>query len=131
MIWREIFLNKSTEKKDLARVFSELFDIDINKINLIENITDFRENDMLTCVIDQLAGDFCLKLDCFVNFKIEDEFNKISKLCVKTASKALISDDNDNDNSYSFILFEPSGQIKKVEINSQLFDEYDEIKIIQ
>jgi hypothetical protein len=130
MIWREIFLNKSINKNDLIGVFAELFNTDASKINLIDNVTDFRENDILTCVVDRWLGDFCLRLDCFVNFQVENEFNVISRLCAKIESRALISDD-DKDNPYCFILFEASGQIKIVEINSQLFDEHNELKIIK
>jgi hypothetical protein len=133
MIWREIFLNKDITKKDLAKVFSELFDIDVNKINLINNVTDFRDNDILTYIIDPSLGDFCLKLDCFTSFKVDNEFNSISSLCTRIGCRALISNDNgdDKDNPYSFVLFEPSGQVKKVKINAQLFDKYDEFKITQ
>lgn len=131
MIWREIFLNKNRNKEDIIKAFSNIFDVDINEINLIDNISGFRSNDALTCVVNILLGDFYLRLDCFTSFKIENEFNVISQLSTIINCGILISNDNDEDkdNPYSFILFESSGQIKRVEVEARLLDEHDELKI--
>jgi hypothetical protein len=73
-----------------------------------------------------------MNLDCYTNFNIDDEFKAISLLCVKIDCDAIITDDTEEnrENPYSFILFAPQANPRKVEVNPRLFDEKYEIKII-
>lgn len=132
MIWREIFLSKNADKSKLSEAFCNVLNINVDKINLIDNLVDFGSNYNLTCVIEKIPGDFCLKLDCYSSFEIKNEIDVISNLCKIVNCQALITNDEQSyqDNIYSFILFKQSGQTKIVEVDSELLEENNELKII-
>lgn len=133
MIWRDIFLSKVIEEKEIIEAFSCILNIDKGKINLIRNILNFRDDDLLTCIIDSLDGDFCMCLDCYVDFNMDNEFEVISSLSMKINCDILITDDtgDNRDNPYAFVIFSPCADPKKVEIDPKLFDEEYKMKIIK
>ena len=132
MIWRDIVLDRNISKSELTKAFSTIFDIDTNQVSFIENIIDFEDNYLLTCIINRLPGNFCLSLDCYLNFEIKNEYDTISRLCKILDCQALITNDEGEDvyNAYAFILFEPSGLVRKIIVDHDLYDEYGELKIV-
>lgn len=132
MIWRDIFLDKNISNRTIINAFSLVFNIDAHQINLINNITEFKNNYLLTCIIYRNPGNFPLQLDCYVNFEIKNEFNTISHLCKILDCQILITNDEYGYeyDPWSFILFKTSGQIKRVTVDSELLDQDNNLKIL-
>lgn len=133
MIWRDIILDKNINKKELIKAFSLVFGLGRDRINSIDDITEFGDNYLFTFITYWLQGNFCLQLDCYPDFKIEDEFRVISHLCKILDCQALITNDKGEDvyNPWAFILFKPSGEVNKVYVDDELLDKYNELKIIR
>jgi hypothetical protein len=133
MLWRGFFIDKNIDKPTLHDILCEVFNVDRTRVNIVDDLSECKSNDIITCTMVETKGIFCLWLDFLTAFKVDNEFKIIFTLCQKLNCQAItINEDSYKDSTFSsFLLFNQNNEAYNILAKIEDTEESTEIKIIR
>lgn len=125
MIWNDIILDIELTNKALSNRLANSFKLNIKQVIVSEAIENVDEFLTVTCIRNNIEGDFNTLLNLYLNFQPDDTVYCLKELSKNLHTDILTSNELTTD-PYSMLLVKEDGKIKKVRLISDKLDNTDE-----
>ncbi len=132
MSWQTLMINKELTKNEIKNILSQLFHIDIDKIDIykkVDELAEMNEDILIFCISSIAKTDYFLRLDIYVDdkIKIEDDLIKVKNFCKLANCDSLFDDGTEN--PYTWLLVHKTGIIEQISIDIDKYDDANEYEL--
>jgi hypothetical protein len=127
-MWQDLLLDRDVAWADLRSALAYALDTQEDGISIVQTIEEATANSPITAEVSKTKGDFITRVSLYLRKELEpNTYEVVSRLVARLGARALVSDHSDN--PYTMLLFEAGHVPKKVTLDVESLDQYEEYHV--